>query len=142
MFWQVFFAVLAALIAFKFLSNFRRGFSERRQLTKTRCPHENYVLPNGESLSGFEISDYETDDMFLWDTDRHCEWRFAHYDGIESPRTWQPTDRDLASFLGTVRQIRLLCEVGEEDHGQFLIASHGTPNPKWLQKKDKSGGAK
>jgi hypothetical protein len=25
----------------------------------------------------------------------------------------------------------------EEDHGQFIIASHSTPHPKWLEKKER-----
>jgi hypothetical protein len=115
MFWKVFFAVLAALIVYKFLGDARRGFLERRQISKTPCVRANYALIDGESLTGYAIDDYDTDDVFLWDAERNCEWRFSRYGRIESPRTWRLTHGDFASFLRTARNIELRRDEAAKD---------------------------
>src|SRR5271154_5503848 len=123
MFWQAFLAILAALTVYKFAGAAWRRHSLTRQLKNSSTVWAVHKLGEGMLIQGFEIDDYETDDVFLWDRGRNCEWRFSRYDGIKLPRTWRPTDRDVFSFLRTVRQIELRRQQPVEDHGQFLIAS-------------------
>jgi hypothetical protein len=137
-FWQVFIAVLAALIVYKCFARAINAYLEKRQLRMVVGVYEKHVLSKGDILTGYEITDYETGDIILWDDNRNCEWRFSRYDGPESPRTWRITNGDVSSFLRTATNLKLRRDEPEEDHGQFIIASQGTPNPRWLQRKDKS----
>jgi|ERR1700675_2393492 len=110
LFGEIFFAVLAALFAYNILGDWIRARSERHQASKTPCVAVTYKLANGEILEGWEMNDYDTDDVFLWDYKRKYEWRFTRYNGQNERRTWRPTDGNFASFLRNVKRIELIRE--------------------------------